>query len=74
MELSKIKELVRSNENDVLQYEEEITQLRSRIKFCRECRFDEEVRIALLKLNAMETIVYNYRQFIKGLEKILEIE
>ena len=74
MNTDEIKKLIRTNSNDLIRHEERINKLRSRVSFCIECKFEEEVRIAQVRLEAMELVVYDYRQFIKGLQKLLEID
>lgn len=74
MKTEEIKKLIRTNSNDLIRHEERINKLRSRVSFCIECKFEEEVRIAQVRLEAMELVVYDYRQFIKELQKLLEID
>ena len=74
MNTDEIKKLIRTNSNDLMRHEERVNKLRSRVNFCIECKFEEEVRIAQVRLEAMELVVYDYRQFIKGLQKLLEID
>jgi hypothetical protein len=67
-----IKELIRTNENDLLRWKDKRDNLRNKIKFCQDHKFEEEVRIALSKLEAMEGIIYDFENFIKDLKIIIK--
>ena len=67
-----IKELIRNNENDLMRWTEKRDNLRNKIKFCSNHKFEEEVRISLSKLEAMEGVIYDYEQMIKDLKIILK--
>jgi hypothetical protein len=67
-----IQELIRTNENDLLRWNEKRDGLRSKIKFCTEHKFEEEVRISALKLDYMEGIIYDYQSFINDLKIIIK--
>jgi len=67
-----IKELIRNNENDLSRYKERQDNIRNNLKFCSEHKFSEEARISILKLDAMDGIIYDYEQMIKDLKIILK--
>ena len=68
---TKIKELIRKNKNDLQRFVNERNDLRNKIHFCTKHNFEEEVRVAHLKLSCMDSIIYDYEQMIKDLEKII---
>ena len=65
-----IKELIRKNKNYLQRFINERNDLRNKINFCSKHNFEEEVRVANLKLSCMDGIIYNYEQMIKDLEKL----
>lgn len=65
-----IKELIRKNENFLIRWTEQRKDLRSRIRFYSEHKFEEEVRIANLRLSAIDGIIYDFEEIIKDLKKI----
>lgn len=67
-----IKELIKTNENDLLRWNEKRDNLRNKIRFCQEHKFEEEVRIALSKLDSMDGIIYDFENFIKNLKIIIK--
>jgi hypothetical protein len=67
-----LKELIRTNKNDLYRYQNKRDDLRNKIKFCTDHCFQEEVRISLVKIDAMDMIIYDYEQMIKDLEIILK--
>jgi len=68
---TKIKELIRKNKNDLQRFINERNDLRNKIHFCTRHNFEEEVRVANLKLSCIDSIIYDYEQMIKDLEKII---
>jgi hypothetical protein len=67
-----LKELIRTNENDLNRWIEKRNNLRNKIRFCQEHKFEEEVRIALSKLEALEGIIYDFETFIKDLRIVIK--
>ncbi len=67
-----IKELIRNNENDLITHINKRDQLRNKANFCSLHKFEEEVRICFLQLNAIEGIIYDFEQMIKDLKIILK--
>lgn len=66
-----IKSLIKKYKNDLYTWEQRRHDLRTKIKFCTEHNFNEEIRISLVTLNAIEPIIYDYNEFIEHLEKII---
>jgi hypothetical protein len=67
-----ILELIRTNENDLMRYTEKRDNLRNKIRFCFEHKFEEEVRVCNSELKHFEGIIYDYEHFIKDLKIILK--
>jgi len=67
-----IKELIRTNQNDVWRHINKRDELRNKMNFCSKHSFQEEVRIASLELTAMEGVIYEYEQMVKDLKIILK--
>jgi len=67
-----IKELIRTNQNDLMRWTEKKDSLRNKIRFCFEHKFEEEVRISQSELKHFEGIIYDYELFIKDLRIILK--
>jgi hypothetical protein len=66
-----LKELIRKNDNDLQRHERERDTLRGRMKFYSEHNLAEEKRIAHIKLQAIDGIIYDYRDLLKNLQKLL---
>lgn len=67
----KLKEIINKANEDNLRLEEKVENLRSKIKFCTAHNFDEEKRIALIELNAIEMPAYRQGLIIKELRNLL---
>ena len=67
-----LKELIRKNENELIQWKQIRDDLRDKIKFCHKHKFEEEVRIAQSELKHFQGVVYDYDRFIKDLKIILK--
>lgn len=67
-----IKELIRNNENDLNRWIEKRNNLRNKIKFCSDHKFEEEVRISLSNLSAMEGVIYDFENCLKDLKIIIK--
>lgn len=66
-----LKKLFLKNNNDIRRYEEQRDTLRANMKFFTHHKFEEEQRIALIKLQAIEAVIYDYRDMINDLSKII---
>lgn len=66
-----LKELFLKNNNDIRRYEEQRDTLRSKLRFYSDHKLEEEQRIALIKLQAIEGVIYDYRDMINDLSKII---
>lgn len=66
-----LKELFLKNNTEIQRYEEQRDTLRAKLRFYSEHKLEEEQRIALIKLLAIEGIIYDYRDMINDLSKII---
>jgi hypothetical protein len=67
----KIQEIINEGQKQVDYEETKVSNLRSRIAFCKAHNFEEEERVARLKLDAKEMVVYRYSQTLKELQDTL---
>lgn len=67
-----LKELIRNNKNDLNRWIEKRNNLRNKIKFCSDHKFEEEVRISRSNIASMEGIIYDFENCLKELEVILK--
>lgn len=67
----KIQEIINDGKENVERAETTVTNLRNRIDFCQAHKFAEEERVARLKLDAMEMVVYRYAQTLKEFQDTL---
>lgn len=67
-----LKELIRTNENDLNRWINERNNLRNKIRFCSQHKFEEEVRIAQSELKHFEGIIYDYENCIKCLKILVK--
>ena len=63
---------IKSFENDLMRWTEKRDNLRNKIRFCHQHKFEEEIRIAQSELKHFEGIVYDCEQFIKNLKIIVK--
>jgi hypothetical protein len=63
---------IKSFENDLLRWTEKRDNLRNKIRFCHQHKFEEEIRIAQSELKHFEGIIYDCEQFIKNLKIIVK--
>lgn len=66
-----LKEIIRKNDSDLMRWEYQRDRLRSKLKFYDEHKLEEEKRITSVKLQVTEGIIFDYRQMIKDLKKLL---
>lgn len=66
-----LKEILRKNDNDLMRWESERDKLRSKMRFYDEHKLEEEKRITNIKLQAIDGIIYDYRQMLKDIKKLL---
>ena len=66
-----LKEIIRKNDSDLMRWEDQRDRLRSKLKFYDEHKLEEEKRITSVKLQVTEGIIFDYRQMIKDLKKLL---
>jgi hypothetical protein len=67
----KLKQIIETANEDNLRLEEKVENLRSKVKFCTDHKFEEEKRIALLELNAIDMPAYCQRKTIEDLQVLL---
>lgn len=53
-------------------YKEEEEKLIQKIRFCQEHNFEEEERIARVKYNAMNMMLYNYKDMFDKIQKVID--
>ena len=63
---------IQSYENDLIRWIEKRDNLRNKIRFCHQHKFEEEIRIAQCELKHFEGIIYDCEQFIKNLKSIIK--
>lgn len=66
-----LKEIYRKNDNDLMRWESERDKLRSKMRFYDEHNLEEEKRITNIKLQAIDGIIYDYRQMLKDIKNLL---
>lgn len=67
-----LKELIRKHENNLLRCVNERDELRNKIRFCSQHKFEEEQRVAQLKVNAMDMVIYDFKELIDSLKKLVK--
>lgn len=67
-----LKELIRKHENNLFRYVNERDELRNKIRFCSQHKFEEEQRVAQLKVNAMDMVIYDFKELIDSLKKLVK--
>ena len=67
-----ILELIRTNQEDLYRHINRRDNLRNKINFCYQHKFEEEVRIANIELSSIDSVIYDYEHFIKDLRIILK--
>ncbi len=68
----KLQEIINDANENLERDENKVKKLRGRIEFCQAHNFKEEERIAFIELNAIEMIVFRYRNTINELGKTLD--
>ena len=71
MEKELLKE-IQSQENDLMRWVEKRDNLRNKIRFCHQHKFEEEIRVAQSELKHFEGIIYDSEQFIENLKIIIK--
>ena len=66
-----LKKIIDKANEDNLRLEEKVENLRSKVRFCTDHKFEEEKRIALLELNAIDMPAYRQRKTIEDLQALL---
>jgi hypothetical protein len=66
-----IKNILEKGLEDNLQLKDKVDNLRNKIRFCSEHKFEEEKRIALLELSAIEMPQYRQEKLLERLQNLL---
>lgn len=69
--ITEIKDLIRKNKNTLVDLKNERSVFVNKVHFCSKHNFEEEVRIANLKLQSIDMIIFDYEKMINDLEKII---
>ena len=64
-------EILDRNIKNIEQYKEKQNELRNRIRFCNQHSFIEEVRIARIELDAMDMILFEYKNMYDEIIELL---
>lgn len=67
----KLKEILERAIEENERLENKVEVLRNKINFCSTHKFEEEVRIARIELNAIEMPVYRQGKIIKEIQSLL---
>ena len=67
----KLQEILDDYEEQITRYEHEIKTLESRIQFCGEHKFDEELRICIVKYDSLNMAIYKWRNMHKEIQELL---
>lgn len=67
----KLQEIIDYASEQNLRLEEKVENLRMKIRFCSDHNFEEEKRVALLELNAIDMPSYRQRKIIESLQALL---
>lgn len=68
----KIDEILADHADNIRRYKEEEEKLIGKLRFCTEHNFEEEKRIAMVKYNAMNMMLYNYKEMFDKIQKALD--
>jgi len=68
----KLTEILADNADTIRQYKEEEEKLIGNLRFCSEHNFEEEKRIAMVKYNAMNKMLYNYKEMYDKIQKAID--
>ena len=68
----KIDQILADNADTIRRYKEEEEKLIGKLRFCSEHNFEEEKRITMVKYNAMNMMLYNYKDMFDKIQKALD--
>jgi len=68
----KLTEILADNADTIGRYKEEEERLIGKLRFCSEHNFEEEKRITMVKYNAMNMILYNYKEMYDKVQKAID--
>ena len=66
-----LKDILEKGLEDNLRLKDKVDNLRNKIRFCTEHKFEEEKRIALLELNAIEMPQYRQEKLLERIQNLL---
>lgn len=66
-----IKDILEKGLEDNFRLKERVDALRNKVKFCSDHKFEEEKRIALVELNAIEMPQYRQEKLLERLKEVL---
>lgn len=66
----KINSILNNYEEKIERYEQQIEKLISKMDFCKEHNFQEELRIAHVEYNALNMCVYRWREMHKEIKDL----
>lgn len=69
--MKEIEKLLLENKKSIQRFIEIRKELRNKIQFCSKHNFEEEVRVAQLKLYHLDGVLMEYEQMIDDLEEII---
>jgi hypothetical protein len=68
----KLTEILADNADTIRRYKEEEEKLIGKLRFCSEHNFEEEKRITMVKYNAMNMMLYNYKEMYDKIQKAID--
>ena len=68
----KFDEILGDHADNIRRYKEEEEKLIGKIRFCSEHNFEEEKRITMVKYNAMNMMLYNYKEMFDKIQKAID--
>jgi len=69
--LEELKRIIKKAKEDNYRLEERVDNLKSKVRFCSDHKFEEGKRVALLQLNAIEMSFYRQGKIIEELESLV---
>ncbi len=67
----RLNEIIEANELALINYQQEVDELRERIQFMREHKFEQEAQYLITQKDAKMDLFLDYRKAIEDLRKML---
>ena len=67
----KLTDILADNADTIRRYKEEEEKLIGKLRFFSEHNFEEEKRITMVKYNASDMILYNYKEMYDNVQKAI---